>query len=42
MGRQLVSLVSNEMFDDVVAQVAGETHRYLIGCDKSLFKQLQK
>ena len=37
MGRQLVSLAFNEVFDDVVAQVAGETSIdiFPIGCDKS-------
>ena len=36
MGRQLVSLAFNEMFDDVVAQVAGETSIdiFPVGCDK--------
>ena len=37
MGRQLVSLAFNEVFDDVIAQVAGETSIdiFPIGCDKS-------
>ena len=36
-GRQLVSLAFNEMFDDAVAQVAGETSIDIFpqGCDKS-------